>query len=301
MRYLIMALLLIFLSSIPSANAEFNDILAQGGLPRDAVNHQLTQTNSYTFTEPDSAIVQVQHTAKFGIVVEETYYLQGGSVISSRYYCTNSFVQTNCNFYVSNGVVSSNVNYSYISLGLTGVTEVDTSIVHDVNGTIFFGVGERDFVRIPLGYNSSSEYALITFDALQNAAITSMRGTASSQIDITIQTLTIEEYSNYVGGLISKSDRDEAGAKTIAEVQNIVMSIVDILKLLFDNPILVVAYIETFILLFSLQSRNVAQWWKKFIGFHGSILDFIFNNAQAVVAALIVVTSIRIISGLLGI
>ncbi len=277
-------------------SAEFNSRLGYYGLPKDAISTNFRQVSSYSFTEPGSAIVQVWHSIPYGTIINE-YYDLGGYQINARFHCENTWFTTTCNYHLSGGGQSSDVNESWVKIGVLGFENIDTTIANDNNGTIWFAIAQHAFID---NYGMENN-ARITFPALNSVPITSLRGTASAPIQLTVQTLVLDEYSTFVSSDRLNQSKVEANARdTIAGIQTLVMGIVGIITLVSDHPILIFAYLEIFALMFSLNSKDMVQWWKNFIKIHSSIVEFIFNNAQAVIGALAVVFVVGGVAKLLG-
>lgn len=288
----ILLILILFILTAGAAQATFTPTWGELELQMYAKNDIFNQIDGWTYNDPARTIINVAHSIPYGTTVIEQYYYST-TIINTRFDCSQIlYTITNCNLHVDSGNKSSDDAWSAIGFG--GV-KVYASILTDENGTTGFGLSASNSV---IQYSWTPYTSVIPLPALASSPIKSLHGQSGSKIDLIVETVEYSDFGEYVSFVNTSAQQGfDISAKGFTDT---ISGMGYILMIPLNHPILLIAFIEIFALMASLNSKDMMGWWRKYIGMHTRVFDYISNHINTFMYLFAAAASIAIGNGVIS-
>ena len=295
-----LALLALILIFIPSTQAitfdDITDVINSFITPENyaVTSHQYPNVKSWNYeTNEGNVIYRVIHSVDPGTQVNETYYY-GNQEIDVDFSYQHSWITSTYYFQISNGTYTEYFNYSHYSWGTTK------------NFIVAYTMDDQAFTGLSVYVDVSVLKPGITIDAddLEKTPVTRVVGISNQHLDLNVETVS------YAGFQESREETEEiATGRSYTQwltefmtiwgaISGLFYSIYWILKTIFvDNLFLTIMFFESFALIYSMQARNIYQWWDRMVKAHKGFIEFIIKLMSFVVDILykVVMTVLKII------
>lgn len=276
-RFLFFAFLLLF-TTIADA-LPFDDVIPFVKVDASAANsYNINQTTNYAYQVEGEAVVQVSHSISPETNVTETYYFADSSMspISTSFNCSWALFVNTCNFHIDSGSQTTDTNHSDIRL-IPSETIIMTGLGTDPNGTIGFGITIKGLI-------TKYTYAVVFIPELSAVPLTTLNGSATYPIDIVVESMSYADYAEYQDQNQNIASVNETFWDFWFTLSSILLTLFGYLKLIFyDNPILAIAFFEVLILGYALQSKDMIQWWQRFIEAHVKLYNFLMAVIEKII------------------
>jgi hypothetical protein len=272
MKRVLLVLILFLLAASTAQASTFSPTWINHEFDMFARNDVFPQIDGWNYNDPARTIINVAHAIPYGTTVIEQYYYGSGNVINTRFNCSQTlYTITNCNLHVDSGNVSSDDAWSAIGFG---DVRVYASILTDENGTTGFGLSATNSV---LQYEFTPYTSVISLPALASSPIKSLHGQSGSKIELAVETVAYSDFGEYVHIITPTAQQKFDG--TEQGLSDTITGLIYYFSIPLNYPILLVAFLEIFALMFALSGKNMKAWWQKYIDIHTQVFSFIADHS----------------------